>query len=468
MRRILVMRVKPASLWVILVLSCFITASLLISSAGASQESGEFIFIVTDGEATITGYTGEGWEVVIPAEIEGVPVTGIGSKAFYKKEIYRVAIPESVISIGEMAFAENPIMEIYGAAGSAAEAFASDNRINFIVPALHFTVVDGKAVVTSYRGLGEDVIIPAEWDGYPVTEIADNVFCLTDLFINSVTIPNTVTVIGDAAFVGNRLTTIIIPESVISIGSDAFVHNRLDSIVIMNSAAAIGENAFEAQDAWAEVTTIFGYSGSTAETYANKHGFQFLLLEHYRFVDGDYTYYIADRKATITRYTGGGGPIAIPAELGGFPVTGIGKAAYSAKGITSVVIPDGVTTIGNGAFEANPINSLTIPDSVTSIGELAFNSNQLTEVFIPCSVTSIGPWAFENIQRDPAELTIRGFTGSAAEAYANEHGHIFEDAGSKEVRSSPKVMYLLLGLSLLAVVGAAVVIWMKRKQGVGA
>lgn len=362
------MRVKPTSTW-ILVLSCFITASLLISYAGASQISGEFIYTVTDGEATITGYTGEGWVVVIPAKIKGVSVTGIGSKAFYKKGVTRVAIP------------------------------------------------------------------------------------------------NSVTVIGDSAFVGNRLTTIIIPESVTSIGSQAFVNNRLDLIVIMNSAAIIGQDAFEAQYADEEVPTIYGISGSTAETYAIEHGYQFILLQYFTFTDGDYSYSVTDRKATITGYTGGGSHVVIPAELGGYPVTIIGVEAFSAKELTSVVIPDSVTTIGIRAFDANPISSLTIPEGVIFIGEHAFNCNPLTKVFIPDSVTYIGKSAFENIQRDPAELTICGIVASAAETYANENGYVFEEHSGDNDRS-PAVRYLLLGLGLLAVVGAVIALWMKRKHSV--
>ena len=139
----------------------------------------------------------------------------------------------------------------------------------------------------------------------------------------------------------------------------------------------------------------------------------------------DFAYLIYDGKATITDYKGTGGDVAIPAELDGYPVNAIGSAAFEHKGLTSIVIPDSITTIGDFAFEANLLTILNIPNSVTSIGIHAFNYNQLTSANIPPSVISIGDWAFENIQRDPAELTIYGISGSTAEIYANENGHIF-------------------------------------------
>ena len=54
---------------------------------------------------TITGYTGAGGDVTIPAVLVGLPVTAIGDRAFYNcSSMTSVAIPESVTSIGSFAF----------------------------------------------------------------------------------------------------------------------------------------------------------------------------------------------------------------------------------------------------------------------------------------------------------------------------------------------------------------------------
>jgi hypothetical protein len=100
--------------------------------------------------------------------------------------------------------------------------------------------------------------------------------------------------------------------------------------------------------------------------------------------------------------------LAIPKTLYGLPVTVIGKEAFMGKGLTYVIIPEGVTTIesgsltrselrgtnASGAFYDNELTSLTIPDSITFIGDLAFTGNKLTSLTLGKNVTSIGEYAF--------------------------------------------------------------------------
>ena len=81
---------------------------LLLSTplAATAQQSGDFTY-TSDGSAiTITGYTGPGGAVTIPATITGLLVTAIGNTAFYDKtSLPSVTIPGSVTSIGDGAFA---------------------------------------------------------------------------------------------------------------------------------------------------------------------------------------------------------------------------------------------------------------------------------------------------------------------------------------------------------------------------
>ena len=90
--------------------------------------------------------------------------------------------------------------------------------------------------------------------------------------------------------------------------------------------------------------------------------------------EGDYTYTVAGSNATITKYTGSGGAVAIPDMLGGYPVTNIGDMAfYGCTALTSVTIPNSVNSIGSQAFYGcTTLTSVTIPNSVTSIGIYAF------------------------------------------------------------------------------------------------
>ena len=140
-----------------------------------------------------------------------------------------------------------------------------------------------------------------------------------------------------------------------------------------------------------------------------------------------YAYKVNGGNATITKFLGpvdstnnGSYDIEIPAELGGYTVTGIGnRAFYGCADLTEVTIPQSVTSIGERAFAAcRNLNSLTINDAATSIGSRAFTEcplkttlslgkkittigdhafydcRELNNVTIPQSVTSIGDHAF--------------------------------------------------------------------------
>jgi hypothetical protein len=95
----------------------------------------------------------------------------------------------------------------------------------------------------------------------------------------------------------------------------------------------------------------------------------------------------------ITKYTGQGGTVAIPATIDGKAVTGIGEwAFYECSDLVSVTIPEGVTAIGKWAFAGcSRLASVTIPKGVASIA-------------IPASVVSIGEGAFGFCRSLPPEV----------------------------------------------------------------
>lgn len=230
---------------------------------------------------------------------------------------------------------------------------------------LAFEKIEGKE---EYRvsGLGTvcspDVVIPAEYEGLPVTEIASDAFNIRRNAITSVVLPDTITEISRGLFsgmfslqrvqLGNAVTKIdeyafhqcynlvecILPDSVTEIGMEAFAYcSKLREINLKNvrnidMAAFFQCKALEKLQIPETITSI-GYS-----VFAGCEGLKELSLPETLEV--------------------------------------VGRAAFQGCiSLTVVVIPDSVTMIENGAFDqCFALENVTIPNSVTSIGYSAFGN----------------------------------------------------------------------------------------------
>ena len=285
---------------------------------------------------------------------------------------------------------------------------------------------------------------------------------------------------------GNSMTAAVVEAGVTYLGNNVFYEcANLASVTIKNPNAVISSTAFRVCP---NLTTIYGWEGSTAATYADANGYTFQSLGSLTGncgANGDNVTYSFD-PATGTMTFSGTGEMTDYALSGDRPWNGYRDL------ITSAVIQNGITVIGNNAlaycgylvdvdipesvvsmhslvfrscsslttvhlpshlsqiltstFEYCNLDSITIPNSVTYIGLNAFNMNELTSVSIPDSVTSIATQAFMNNSKlrdvtiyNPkvslgtntfkechASLTIHGWPDSTAQTYAQENGITFD------------------------------------------
>ncbi|MCM8871999.1 MAG: leucine-rich repeat domain-containing protein [Paludibacteraceae bacterium] len=305
-------------------------------------------------------------------------VTSIGFRAFEGcTGLTSVTIPNRVTSIGKFAF--------YDCTGLTSINVAEDN--------LNYASIDGvlyskdkNTLIMCPQGKTGSITIPNS-----VTSIGEYAFggCTG---LTSITIPNSVTSIGDEAFDDcTGLTSITIPNSVTSIGIWAFIgcdnletadinsqaafniyfNHKLTSIILGDDITSIGSSAF---NDYTRLTSI-----NVAEDNLN-----------YASIDG--VLYSKDKKTLIKCPDGKTGSVTIPNS-----VTSVGEEAFrGCTGLTSVTIPNSVTSIGFWAFlDCTGLTSITIPNSVTSIGNSAFyRCTGLTSVTISNSVTSIGSSVF--------------------------------------------------------------------------
>jgi len=125
-------------------------------------------------------------------------------------------------------------------------AFASAVHAQNGTEELAYELIDNGRAYSVSKGTVKDgaVIIPAVYNGLPVTTIGERAFFMAQ--ITSITIPNSVTSIEKGAFEDcEELTSIIIPNSVKTIGEGAFDYcAKLVSVTIGNGVTSIKQSAF--------------------------------------------------------------------------------------------------------------------------------------------------------------------------------------------------------------------------------
>ena len=180
-----------------LILSALLLASAFQTALGQTYTSGDYNYTLSNNQATVTRYIGEGGAVSIPNTLNSYNVVSIGSNAFlFFNGLTSIIIPNSVTSIGGDAFA--------------------------------------------YCSSLTSITIPNS-----ITSIGEHAFAGCES-LTTLTIPNSVTSIGADVFNDcSGLTTLIIGSGVTSMGRGAFFGcTGLTSIVIGGGITSIGSYEF--------------------------------------------------------------------------------------------------------------------------------------------------------------------------------------------------------------------------------
>ena len=250
---------------------------------------------------------------------------------------------------------------------------------------------DGKpCCAVSPKPIGH-VAIPLMLGGAKVTSIGQEAFRECQGLV-AVTIPPSVTNIGDVAFYSCDIKSVNIPASVTSIGTQAFSDNSelmSFSVEESNPSYSSRNGLLCTKDG---TTLISGTSGDVEipSSVTSIEGWAFTGRRKLTSVMIPPS--VTNIGRTAFRWCTGLKTITIPPA-----VTRLDSNVFrNCSGLTSVVIPSNVTSIGWCAFwKCSGLKSVTIPSSVTTIGGNAFGCcGELKSVSIPESVTSIGREAF--------------------------------------------------------------------------
>jgi hypothetical protein len=361
----------------------------------------QFLYTTNNGTITITGYTGPGGSVIIPATINGLSVTAIGSDAFsFTDTLTAVTLPNSVTGIGEWAF-------------------------------------DSCSSLTN-------VAI-----GTGVTNISSSAFqyCTS---LSAITLPNSLISIGDSAFYScTALTNIAIPSSVASVGVWAFsqcdslasvsvnaanpafssaggvLFNKARTVLIQcpggmtgsytlsNTVTTIGDYAFSGCGGLTSVTLTNAVARIGDSAFDTCAGLMAVTIGNSATNVGTYAFNDCSNLVAVTLGTN---------------IAAIGDGAfYSCTSLTNLAIPGNVTYIGSSSFYGcSSLTSAVIPNRVGAIGTYAYYScDNLSSVAIGSGATNIGGYAF-SLCSSLTSITVN----AANPSYSSANAVLFNKAGT--------------------------------------
>ena len=237
----------------------------------------------------------------------------------------------------------------------AMQAAAAETADTGTVGVLTYTLESYRAVITKCDENAEEVVIPSEIEGKPVTEIGESAFQACES-LTRVTIPDTVQTLGKYVFWGcTKLQDVTLPKTLSAISDGCFRFcSALAELDIPETVEYIGIDAL----------------GSTAWLKQRQAENPLVQVNHIL---------VNATACTDSR-------VVIPNG-----VKQIGPYAFNSTAVTEVVIPESMKRIGWGAFwNCQSLKKLNLPANLTQIEESAFcNCAALQELEIPAGVTRI-------------------------------------------------------------------------------
>ena len=358
----------------LLILLCLTPAAL------AREADGFEYYLQTNGDAVIIGFAAgsETKDLVIPAQLDGHPVSLIISAAFLDADIVSVHLPANLARLDPSSFS------------------ICNDRTALTVAEDH-PVFEMKNGVLFDKTTQTLVFYPPNRKG------------------KSYTVPKGTLAIGDQAFKSARgLTKITLPKGLQRIGEEAFYNASFSKITLPNSLTEIGTAAFASCYSLKElklppnVSLIHGnpLPDTNTKVKVDKKNPVFKM------VDG---MLIDTRRQWLIMAPHRADACAVPEG-----VTHIAPQACAKIWATSVTLPESLESIGREAFfDARGLQKAELPQGLKEIGERGFSWSGIKSITIPSGVTAIGERVFDHCANLSSLTLCEGLERIGAYAFNN-------------------------------------------------
>ncbi len=370
----------------------------------------QFSLVESNSQVMVTRYVGLATGAVIPAEIEGKPVTMVGSTTFAgRSDVSSIAIPPSVTSIqagafdgasglqnfevaaGNSAFSANGGL-LYDAAGTRLISYpAGRTNTNFTLPSQVASVAPRAfsgcgAIERLYTGINAAAWSSGAVINCPKLTMMVYEFTTAHFYAQQDSVPFVLVSTAEAMLITPPTKVhYIVREPLDTAGMLVQLRYADASVYTVPSGYALGSFANTTSGVKTINVTFRQFTGS----------FEVTVVESDNRV---YRYEVLPNgTAKLTRYLGTGGDLAVPATIDGYTVSTLGQSLYDGvASITSLIVPSSVTAIESRVFAGcTRMTRIYLPDNLASIGDEAFSRcAALESVALPETLLTVGSYAF--------------------------------------------------------------------------
>lgn len=231
--------------------------------------------------------------------------------------------------------------------------------------------------ITDHDGVNLDIIIPAKYQGLPVSQIEKLSLAKT---ITSLVIPESVTTLVENMFYNyDDLISVTLPSSITILESGTFQSCNALTTINLDNVVTIKEDTFN------YCISLNNINLENVEYIGNNSFRNCSALETVELTNivelGVKAFFDCSSLSSVT--------------LGSSLITILDETFSGCDDLTSIVIPSSVESIGYRAFyDLSFLNSVTLNEGLQTIGEEAFYQTGVNSITIPGSVSNIGMNAF--------------------------------------------------------------------------